>query len=217
METYFKSLWQRILSCFLVGVLAILPIVITVAVVIWVAGLVEGFVGPNTTIGKALRGLGWNFANNTVTAYISGWVVVLVVIFALGVVLQLGAKKVFQRLTETIIGHIPLIGNIYGTTQQFVGLLDGKKDADIKGMTPVFCVFGGERGTGVLALLVSPQRFHINGQYYNVVMVPTAPVPFGGGLLFVPTENVEPAEMTVDGLMSIYVSMGATAKQYIQE
>jgi len=217
METFFKNIWQRILGCFLVGVLAILPLVITVAVVIWVANFVEGFVGPDTMIGKALGGVGWNFSDNKITAYVGGWLVVLVVIFALGVVLQLGAKKVFQRLTETFIGHIPLIGNIYGTTQQFVGLLDRKKDADIKGMTPVFCVFGGEHGTGVLALLVSPQKFPINGQDYNVVMVPTAPVPFGGGLLFIPTENVQAVDMTVDGLMSIYVSMGATTQQYLSE
>ena len=103
------------------------------------------------------------------------------------------------------------------TSQQLVGLFERKKDADIQGMTPVFCVFGGERGTGVLALLVSPQRFHINGRYYNVVLVPTAPVPFGGALLFVPSNNVQSADMTVDGLMSIYVSMGATANQYINE
>jgi uncharacterized membrane protein len=217
METFFKNIWQRILGCFLVGVLAILPLVITVAVVIWVANFVEGYVGPDTTIGKALGGVGWNFADNKMTAYVGGWVVVLVVIFALGVVLQLGAKRVFQRLTEAIIGHIPLIGSIYGTTQQFVGLLDRKKDADIKGMTPVFCVFGGAHGTGVLALLVSPQKFQINGQTYNVVLVPTAPVPFGGGLLFIPTENVQTVEMTVDGLMSIYVSMGATTHQYLPE
>ena len=86
MQKFLKSIWQRILSSFLVGVLAILPLVITVAVVIWVTGFVEGFVGPNTTIGKVLRGLGLTFADNTVTAYIAGWIVVLVVIFALGVV-----------------------------------------------------------------------------------------------------------------------------------
>ena len=67
----------------------------------------------------------------------------------------------------------------------------------------------------MLALLVSPQRFLINGEHYKVVMVPTAPVPFGGGLLFVSEDHVQSADMTVDGLMRIYVSMGATAKQYM--
>ena len=37
----------------------------------------------------------------------------------------------------------------------------------------------------------------------------------GGGLLFVPAEVVQPTELNVDGLMSIYVSMGVTAAQYL--
>jgi uncharacterized membrane protein len=79
----------------------------------------------------------------------------------------------------------------------------------------VFCTFGKEGGVGLLALLVSPQRFRINGRDYQVVIVPTAPVPVGGGLLFVPAEAVVPADMSVDGLMSIYVSMGVTAGEFM--
>jgi uncharacterized membrane protein len=47
------------------------------------------------------------------------------------------------------------------------------------------------------------------------VLVPTAPVPVGGGLLYVPKEWVTPADVGVDGLTSIYVSMGITSHQYI--
>ena len=70
-------------------------------------------------------------------------------------------------------------------------------------------------GVGVLALMPSPERFCIDGHDYHVVIVPTAPVPFGGGLLFMPVESVKPAEMSVDGLMSIYVSMGVTTPQFM--
>jgi uncharacterized membrane protein len=79
----------------------------------------------------------------------------------------------------------------------------------------VFCRFGSEGGAGILALLVSPQVFRIHGRDYQVVIVPTAPVPVGGGLLFVPAEHVLPAEMSVDGLMSIYVSMVVTTAQFL--
>ena len=82
-------------------------------------------------------------------------------------------------------------------------------------MSVVYCIFGGDRGTAFLALLVSPQIYVINGREYKIVIVPTAPVPFGGGLLFVPIECVHAADMSVDGLMSIYVSMGVTAPQFM--
>ena len=48
---------------------------------------------------------------------------------------------------------------------------------------------------------------------YHIVIVPTAPIPFGGALLFVPVESVMPANMSIDGLMSVYMSMGVSAAE----
>ena len=79
----------------------------------------------------------------------------------------------------------------------------------------MLCFFGQEGGAGVLALLVSPQRFRLQGRDYQIVIVPTAPVPFGGALVFVPVESVRPTDMSVDGLMSIYVSMGVSAPKFM--
>jgi len=50
----------------------------------------------------------------------------------------------------------------------------------------------------------------IDGRRYFAVLVPTAPVPIGGGLLYVPVEWVKPANMGIDKLTEIYVSMGLT-------
>jgi uncharacterized membrane protein len=41
------------------------------------------------------------------------------------------------------------------------------------------------------------------------------PIPMSGGLLFVPSESVRPAEISVESLMSIYVSMGVNAPQFL--
>ena len=52
MGNLLRTAWQRILGCFLVGVLAVLPLAITVAVVIWVSGIVgqtaNGFIPEGT-------------------------------------------------------------------------------------------------------------------------------------------------------------------------
>ena len=57
----------------------------------------------------------------------------------------------------------------------------------------------------------TPKRF----QPFHGVLVPTAPVPVGGGLLFVPAHWVVPAAVGIEGVTSIYVSMGVTAAQYL--
>ncbi|MHB8866582.1 MAG: DUF502 domain-containing protein, partial [Pirellulaceae bacterium] len=98
-----------------------------------------------------------------------------------------------------------------------VSMLDRQDPADLKGMSVVYCIFGGEKGAGFLALLVSPQTYLVGGRDCKIVIIPTAPVPFGGALLFVPSDCVLKADMSVDGLMSIYVSMGVTAPQFMKE
>ena len=207
-----KALSRRVVACFL----AILPLVITVAVVIWVAGFVGGFIGPGTFLGTRLEKLGTEYVSNMTLAYVIGWAFVLGVVFVVGILVEMGAKRLLAQLVEAVVQWIPIVGGIYGTSKQIVGMLDRKDEADLKGMSVVFCMFGQQAGCGLLALLVSPQKFPINGRDYMIVIVPTAPVPVGGGLLFVPADSVISADISVDGLMSIYVSMGVTAPEFIK-
>jgi uncharacterized membrane protein len=217
MQNIVSKFLHRIGSCFLAGLLAILPVVLTVAIVAWVAGFIKSYVGPGTLFGGGLESLGLKFGWEGVFAYAVGWVVVLVTVFLLGVLVQLGAQRFFQWLTDAALSRIPLVGSIYGTSKQIVDMFDRKKGSDLQGMSVVFCSFGTEGGPGVLALMPSPERFRIDGRDYHVVIIPTAPVPFGGGLLFMPVEMVRPSAISVDGLMSIYVSMGVTTAQFLPQ
>jgi uncharacterized membrane protein len=199
------------------GLLAILPLALTVAIVVFVTGIVETYVGPNTALGRSLESLGLTFASNRVIAYVIGWVCVLGAIFVLGLIVELGAKRFLQSLVDAILKRIPLVSSVYGTSKQLVEMFDRKDEAELKAMSVVFCHFGQNGSPGVLALMPSPERFRISGHDYHIVIIPTAPVPFGGGLVFMPAESVIPADMSVDGLMSIYVSMGVTTPQYLDK
>ncbi|MDA1053506.1 MAG: DUF502 domain-containing protein [Planctomycetota bacterium] len=216
MSKLLMPLVRPLATYFLAGVFAILPLVITVIVVIWVTGMVGEIVGEGSFLGGQISRLGGNVSSGSKTAYLIGWVVVLGIVFLLGLLVEMGAKRLLSQLLEGIVKKIPLIGSIYGTSKQLVGMLNKRDEADLKGMSVVFCTFGANGGCGLLALLVSPERYAINGREYQIVIVPTAPVPVGGGLLFVPADGVTPADMSVDGLMSIYVSMGITAPEFLE-
>jgi len=200
---------------FLAGTFAILPLVITVAVVFWVVGFVSKLLGPNAILGKALEQLGLHFATNTTLAYILGWIIVLASIFVLGVLVEMGAKRFVQRVIDAAAKRVPLLGGVYGTAKQLVGMMDKKANADLRGMSVVFCMFGGDSGAAFLALLPTREQFTINEIDYHAILVPSAPVPVGGSLIFVPVKSVHPADMSVDAFMSIYVSMGVTGPQYL--
>jgi uncharacterized membrane protein len=209
------KLLRRAAQWFLAGVFTILPVAITVAIIAWVAGLVHRLVGPGTLVGDFLRSFGLHFVSDDTLAYVLGVVIVLVVIFVIGMVAELGARSLIQRLLDAMLRRIPIVGSVYGTSKQIAGMLDQKDSAAMKSMQVVFCCFGKENGAGLLALLVSPQLYRINSRDYQIIIVPTAPVPIGGGLLFVPAEVVQPTDLSVEGLISIYVSMGITADQFL--
>jgi len=64
--------------------------------------------------------------------------------------------------------------------------------------------------TGAFSLMPSPEPVVIGEHSYVGLLVPSAPVPFGGALIYVPSEWVKPAEGGVERLMNVYVSMGVT-------
>ena len=58
MQNVMFKVWRRIVACFLVGLLAVLPLVLTIAIVVWVTGFVQSFVGPGSFLGRSLEFLG---------------------------------------------------------------------------------------------------------------------------------------------------------------
>jgi len=218
MKRLITGFWKRMLAYFLAGLFTILPLVITVAVIVWVANFIQGIIGEDTAVGGLLRSMGSFYTeDNETLAKIMGCVVVLGAIFILGVIVQMGFRKLFDRLISPIIRSIPIAGSVYGAATQVIGLLEKRDDSELKGMSVVYCVFGEENGTGLLALLPTPDRYPIDGRDYHIVYIPTSPVPMTGGLLFVPVESVRPVDMSVESLMSIYLSMGITGPQFLTD
>ena len=61
----------------------------------------------------------------------------------------------------------------------------------------------------------SAQPLRIYGRDYRVVMIPTAPIPFGGAIMCVPAAWVKKMDCGIDGLFNIYLSMGANIKEFL--
>jgi uncharacterized membrane protein len=204
----------RILRTFLAGVLALLPIAVTVFVTIWVGSLVASYAGPGSFIGGLITALGTSLGLNiepsSTTAYLLGLAIILGAIFLLGLLVESGLRSFISDSFDWLMARIPLVSNIYDLSKRFVAIVDRGDQGDLKSMSPVWCFFGGEEGAAVLALMPSHQPVAIGEHSYLGVLVPSAPVPFGGALIYVPANWVKPAEGGVERLMNVYVSMGVT-------
>lgn len=58
-------------------------------------------------------------------------------------------------------------------------------------MSPVWCFFGGG-GATVLALMPNPEAVKLDSRTHYAILIPTAPIPVGSGLPYVPMEWVKP-------------------------
>jgi uncharacterized membrane protein len=197
------------------GLLAVLPVLLTLFVIGWVASYIRYYLGPESWFGEQLTRIGAFLVLGENLAYVIGAGVVLVSLYFIGVLVQSRLRDIWNGFFNETIGRLPLIGTIYKTIVRFVQLLERRDDVDVKSMSPVWCFFSDERRTAVLGLMPSDQPVQIEGEDYRIVMVPTAPVPFGGGLFFLPADWVRPAAFGVEGLTNIYVSMGVTAPDYM--
>lgn len=201
----------RIARIFLAGLLVLLPVLVTVIVTAWVAQLLQAYAGPNSLIGRLIVLLGLNLVSSDTGAYFLGFLIILGCIFLLGLFADTRLWPLVQTGLDSLISRIPLVSNVYELSKRFVAIVDrsGNKN-NLQSMRPVWCFFGGEGGAAVLGLMPSPDPVQIGEHSYVGLLVPSAPVPFGGALIYVPTDWVKPADGGVERLMNVYVSMGVT-------
>jgi uncharacterized membrane protein len=194
---------------FVAGLLVVLPVVLTVALLAWVVNFIYGFVGPGSLFGRGLVALGIGFVSSHIVAYLIGIGFVVAAVYFLGLIVETRVRQQLGHAVDTLLHRIPLVGNIYDLAKRVVAIVD-RKEGDLESMRPVWCFFGGEGSAAVLALCPRPEPIMIAGEPYTAVLVPSAPVPVGGALVYVPSKWTKPAEIGVELLTSVYVSMGMT-------
>ena len=203
-------------TTFVTGLLLILPIVITIAIMAWVAGYARAYLGSESAVGKALRSMGLWFVGNDLVATLIGWAIVLLAIWCLGLLLRTHARTKIRRVIDYTLNGIPFVRTIYRPISQVVGMLNKDDAADqMKGMAVVHCHIGADRGAGLIGLLASGDVFRFDERDCHVIYMPTSPLPMTGYILFVPVDQVKRVDMSVDDMMKIYFSLGVLSSQAI--
>lgn len=224
-----RAIWDKgVVGTFLAGIFALLPIIITVGVIGWLGGYIVAFLGPQSFVGKGLKQIGLQFVTNEIVGYTIGITLAIAIIWFVGLVAKSSAKKTMNVLLEWP-KKLPVIGGVYGTAKQIIGMLnksEGDDDA-MKGMEVVYACFHRsadeenvvfEKKSGGFLCLSPPGTYQFGDDECRVVYIPTSPVPMTGGLMFWPErDTVVVPDMTVDGVMSIYLSLGVLANQAVPD
>ena len=71
------GLLHKLSNTFITGLLAVLPITLTIAFIVWFADFIHRFLGPKSIIGELLGSFGLKFVTSEITAYIIGLLITL--------------------------------------------------------------------------------------------------------------------------------------------
>ena len=198
---------RRLAGPFLTGMVFLAPVFLTVLLLQWVAGYVTAALGPGTVIGGLLASAGFLVTRSPLLAFWAGLALAALIIWAIGLLVQTQWRTRLEGGLDTLLGKIPILGGFYRPMAQMIRMIGGTPGGELQGMAVVSVKFGD--ATEILALLATPKVFELGQGPSHLVLLPTAPVPVGGALVFVAAANVRSVPgLGVDDLAKFYVSMG---------
>ena len=198
---------RKIFTPFATGLLFLAPVLLTLILLNWLSGYLIAALGPETPLGQALGAAGMFFTPSPLAAFWAGLGMAAVLVWLIGIAVQTRFRQRLEGGLDGLIARIPVLGPLYRPLAQFVRMMGSSPGGEMSGMSVVSVSFG--ESVEALALLTSPYVHDFGQGPRQLILIPTAPVPVGGGLLFVEPSRVKPVpSMGVDDLAKLYVTMG---------
>ena len=193
---------------FIAGLLALLPLIVTIAVVSFIVNKILSWFGKDSAFGAAMRHLAESLGLPSASlVYVVSLLLALTLITLIG---QFARRYTGRRVGEwvtSMVSRIPFINKIYSSTDQVVALIS-RRGGDASGALShvVMARIGPVR---VLGMLSSPEPVHIDDADYYIVFLPSTPIPASGQNILVPVEDVVDAQISVEEMTKILVSLGS--------
>ncbi|MCA0175365.1 MAG: DUF502 domain-containing protein [Proteobacteria bacterium] len=196
----------------LAGLLAWLPLTITVWVLVWLTGILDGIFAVILRVAQALLpAVAADALGQLREVPGIGVLVMLTVVLLTGVaVTNIFGQWVAGRW-DAAMGRIPIVKNIYNSVKQVSDTLFSSSGNAFREAVLVpyphadswtIAFVTGKPGGEVAA--------HLDGEHVSLY-VPTTPNPTSGFFLMMPKSAVRPLGMSVDQALKYIISMGVVA------
>ncbi len=210
---------SRMKNWFYTGLIAVLPVVLTLYFVSWVAKLVITFIGNSFLVKYITDSL---LAMDSITTrqeaevYIKVAVYILAVIgmfigiTIVGMTLKLVIGRKIANSLEKLFTRIPIIKSVYTTLSQITGLVSSDKS---KSYQKVVLLEYPRRGIYSLGFLTSDGNEYfedITGRPKLLnIFIPTSPNPTSGMFVMVQESEAIVLDMKVEEAVKLIISGGA--------
>ena len=114
---------EAIAATWVAGLVILLPLALTLAVLAWAFSLINRFVGPGSSVGRVFSAFGYPFSRNPGLQYLFGALLLVAGIYVLGLIVRSGLKGRLGTLSARVVRLIPIVGAVYMLADRFVDLL----------------------------------------------------------------------------------------------
>lgn len=198
-----KKLVKKVLTCFLQGLLALLPLIITLYLAkILLGGLTHyDFLW---IIPRQYQGLPYVAVGTRLAAAI----LLFTFIALFGLLIKTLVGKHLVKKIDEFLSSIPGVSVIYRSSRQVVDMVSMERSGEK--MRPVLVEFPSPGrwaiafSTGEASAALSPEP---NRKYYTV-FVPTSPNPTGGYLLILTEDQMKPLSIPVEQAFKLILTGG---------
>jgi uncharacterized membrane protein len=183
------------------GLLVLVPVIVTAAVVAFLFNLIDGWTRPLTRhlLGRELPGI--------------GIVVTVVLVYIVGLLSTNFVGKKFLEVFERVLENLPLVKSVYSASKQLVDAVSPKGRRSFR---RVVLVEFPKKGTFALGF-VTGGGLGALGEGMASVYVPTAINPTSGFVVFVPEVELVESGLTVEEGIKMVVSGGVVGPRQLSE
>lgn len=198
---------KSFMSRFVTGLLVIIPLFFSVAIVSWLLNKFDSILEPLVTyyIGVKVPGL--------------GILLLVCLIWLIGLAAENYFGRQFVNFYESLLTRIPVLNFFFNAIKQISdSLLNSKKNTFQK----VVLVRSWMKGTYIIGFITSDTvtKLKMRGKVLLGVHVitPTPPNPVSGFVMFTSAKNIIPLDMPIEDGLKLAVSMGVLhPKEYRQD
>ena len=186
------------------GVVVLIPLLVTLLVLAFLIENADTFIRGLPFISEqTLLGYPVDFPG-------IGVIVFLIIFFAVGLIVATAWGRKIIEVKSTILRNTPVVGSIYGVTEQLTEVLSSKYNFS----RVVFLEWPRE---GMLALgFVTGRAYNVDTQTsLAVVYVPTVPNPTSGNMSFVNEDDVYETDISVEMAMRLVFTGGIVMPEYV--
>ncbi len=179
---------KQLFKYFLLGVLAIIPILITIQIVLFTKDLL-------TDIIVSLYGYSASYSFTTTLLLLS-----IALITYIGYSIARYRQSIIISAFDAVIGRIPLLNTIYRVSKKVISMFT--TESEVQKREVVYVEYPKD-GVWVPAYVTNQV-----GDMY-VLFVPTSPNPTSGFTVIVPESKIVKSHMSVEDAASFIISIGA--------